>query len=126
MSSSSADSQLRRRSTQEVFADHLRLANEHRFQEDLQRNCSPDCVVLERRGIFKGHEGIRVIAGYLFEELGDAGYVYVNELFDGRFAFLEWTSDGPLARVDDGADSYVIENGWIVAQTIHYTVQPKS
>jgi hypothetical protein len=25
--------------------------------------------------------------------------------------------------VRDGADSFVIENGWIVAQTIHYTVE---
>lgn len=28
-----------------------------------------------------------------------------------------------LAGVRDGADSFVIENGWIVAQTIHYTVE---
>ncbi|MBV8349923.1 MAG: nuclear transport factor 2 family protein, partial [Mycolicibacterium sp.] len=29
------------------------------------------------------------------------------------------------ARVRDGADSFVIEDGWIVAQTIHYTVEKK-
>ena len=28
-------------------------------------------------------------------------------------------------RVRDGADSYLIENGKIVAQTIHYTVEQK-
>jgi hypothetical protein len=26
-------------------------------------------------------------------------------------------------RVRDGADSFVIEDGWIVAWTIHYTVE---
>jgi hypothetical protein len=35
------------------------------------------------------------------------------------------TAGRPQARVTDGADSFVIENGWIVAQTVHYTVQPK-
>ena len=29
---------LRRRSPAEVFEDHLRLAGEHRFEEDIQRN----------------------------------------------------------------------------------------
>jgi len=27
--------------------------------------------------------------------------------------------------VRDGADSFIIENGWITAQTIHYTVEAK-
>jgi hypothetical protein len=45
-------------------------------------------------------------------------------LVDGRFAFLEWTADSGHARVGDGAGSFVIEDGWIVAQTIHYTVEP--
>lgn len=39
--------------------------------------------------------------------------------------FLEWTAraaDG--SRVEDGADSFVIRDGRIRAQTIHYTVPP--
>jgi hypothetical protein len=27
--------------------------------------------------------------------------------------------------VSDGADSFLIEDGWIVAQTIHYTVDER-
>ncbi len=60
----------------------------------------------------------------LAEELPDAPYVYTNRLVEGRIAFLEWQSEAPHARVRDGADSFVIEDGWIVAQTIHYTVEP--
>jgi hypothetical protein len=36
--------------------------------------------------------------------------------------FLEWTVDSGPFRVCDGADSYLIEDGKIKAQTIHYTV----
>lgn len=118
------DEQLRGRSAEEVFEDHLRLAGEHRFAEDIERNVAPHCVILERRGIFRGREGARELARLLEEELGPAPYVYTLRLVEGRFAFLEWTADAAHARVPDGADSFVIEDGWIVAQTIHYTVEP--
>jgi hypothetical protein len=116
---------LRARSAEEVFEDHLHLAGEHRFDEDIDRNVSPDCVVLERRGIYRGREGARELARLLSRELPDAPYNYTNRLVEGRIAFLEWTAESEHARVRDGADSFVIENGWIVAQTIHYTVEEK-
>jgi hypothetical protein len=37
-------------------------------------------------------------------------------------AFIEWMVDAGEVRVDDGADSFLIEEGKIVHQTIHYTV----
>lgn len=114
---------LRSRSAKEVFDDHLSLANEHRFEEDIERNVSPDIVIFERRGIFRGREGAKQLARLLEEELPGAPYVYTNRMVEGRVAFLEWTSQAEHARVRDGADSFLIENGWIVAQTIHYTVE---
>lgn len=120
------EADLRRRSPEAVMEDHLRLAGEHRFEEDIERNVAPDVVILERRGVFRGREGARELARLLEEELPDAPYVYTNVLVAGRVAFLEWTSEAAHTRVRDGADSFVIENGWIVAQTIHYTVEPRS
>ncbi|CCG04194.1 nuclear transport factor 2 family protein [Blastococcus saxobsidens] len=114
---------LRGRSAEEVFADHLRLAGEHRFEDDIARNVAPGCVVLERRGVFRGHHGVRELARLLAAELPDAPFTYTTALVDGRLAFLEWTAESDRARVRDGADSFVIEDGWIVAQTIHYTVE---
>ncbi len=126
------DDDLRARSPQEVFDDHLQLAAEHRFEEDIERNVAPDCVILERRGVFHGRDGARHLARLLEEELPDAPYVYTNRLLAGRVAllewtaeFLEWTAEAERTRVRDGADSFVIENGWITAQTIHYTVEDK-
>jgi hypothetical protein len=117
---------LRARSASEVFDDHLRLAGENRFAEDIERNVSPSCVVLERRGVFRGHAGVRELARWLADELPDARYTYTNTLVEGRVAFLEWTADAERGGVRDGADSFVIEEGWIVAQTIHYTVETKA
>jgi hypothetical protein len=114
---------LRQRSPQEVFDDHLHLAAEHRFDEDIDRNVAPHCVILDRRGIFHGREGARELARRLEEELPDAPYTYTNRLVADRIAFLEWTAEAAHTRVRDGADSFLIENGWIVGQTIHYTVE---
>src|SRR6516225_9825525 len=73
---------LRRRSAAEVFEDHLRLAGKHQFEEDIKRNVSPDIVILERRGIFRGREGATVLARFLEQELPRAPYVYTNRLVE--------------------------------------------
>ncbi|TDB80018.1 nuclear transport factor 2 family protein, partial [Micromonospora fluostatini] len=95
----------------------------HRFAEDIERNLSPECVILERRGVFRGRAGAQELARWLGEELPGGRFTYTKVLVEGRFAFLEWTAEADGARVRDGADSFVIEDGWIVAQTIHYTVE---
>ncbi|MFE0588876.1 nuclear transport factor 2 family protein [Micromonospora echinospora] len=117
---------LRARSAREVLDDHLRLAAEGRFAEDIERNVAPHCVVLERRGVFRGRDGAGTLARWLAEELPDAHYTYTNVLVDGRVGFLEWTAEATGFQVRDGADSFLVEDGWIVAQTIHYTVEPRS
>ena len=58
----------------------------------------------------------------LKEEVPDANFHYGTRLAEGEMAFLEWTAEGHGVRVDDGADSFLIRGGRIVAQTIHYTV----
>lgn len=110
------------RSAREVFDDHLDLAQQGCFEEDIQRNFHEDCIVLTNRGKFHGHDGLRQLAAMLQEEIPDAEYVYVNRMVENRFALIEWTADGGDVAVHDGADSFVIENGKVVCQTIHYTL----
>ena len=38
--------------------------------------------------------------------------------------FLEWAGYSAVAQVDDGADSYLIRDGRIVVQIIHYALKP--
>jgi hypothetical protein len=38
-------------------------------------------------------------------------------------ALLEWRGGDDRFRVRCGVDSYLIEDGWITAQTIHYRVE---
>lgn len=113
---------LARRTTQEVLDDHLRLATEGDLDADIERNCAADIVMLTGRGIFEGHDGVRELARQLMEEVPSGEWRYLQRLVAGRMAFLEWTVEAGPFRVPDGADSYLIENGRIQAQTIHYTL----
>ncbi|MGY1603174.1 nuclear transport factor 2 family protein [Geodermatophilus sp. SYSU D00815] len=114
---------LRTRTTREVLDDHLRLADEGAVEEDLARNVADDVVVLTARGVFHGHDGVRELARQLYEEIPSGRWTYVSTQVSGRMALLEWTVDAGPYRIPDGADSYLVEDGKIRAQTIHYTVQ---
>jgi hypothetical protein len=122
------------RTAQEVLDDHLKLdehfgaENDWRriVEEDIRRNVSEDVVVLINRGTFRGHDGVRELASMLGEELPEhRSFEYTYRAVKGRMAFLEWAYEDASVRVGDGADSYLIEGGKIVAQTIHYTVEQK-
>jgi hypothetical protein len=125
---------LSRRSAREVLDDHLNLANawvdvplEQVLAEDLRRNVSENIVILINRGTFHGYEGVRDLARMLAEELPEhAAFEYTYVAAEGPVGLLEWTYEDPTVRVRDGVDSYVIENGKIVGQTIHYTLERRS
>jgi SnoaL-like domain len=124
---------LSRRSAREVLDDHLNIANqwvdlplEQILEEELRRNVSEDIVVLINRGTFHGYEGVRELAQMLSEELPEhAAFDYTYVAAEGPVGLLEWTYEDSTVRVRDGVDSYLIENGKIVAQTIHYTLEPR-
>ena len=122
------------RTAQEVLVEHLNLAEHFGagedwrriVEEDLSRIASEDIVILINRGTFRGHEGVRQLAQMLGEELPEhRAFEYTYRAVEGRMAFLEWAYEDANVKVRDGVDSYLIEDGKIVAQTIHYTVEQK-
>ena len=110
------------RSAGEVFQSHLDLAQEGLFKEDITQNYAADCVVLTRKGVFRGHAGLLSLAEVLSTELPNARFSYDAKVTEGEVAFLGWSAECASVRVSDGADSFVIRDGLIRAQTIHYTV----
>lgn len=116
---------LSRRTTEEVFEDHLRLAAAKRFDEDIERNCAEDIVLLTNDGVFHGRDGVREAAALLERELPDGRYEYVQKEIYGEMAFLVWTGDSATRVVRHGADSFLIRDGQIVVQTIYFVAEDK-
>jgi len=124
---------LSRRSAREVLDDHLNISNlwvdtplDRVLDEDLRRNVSEDIVILINRGTFRGYEGVRQLAQMLSDELPEhEAFEYTYVAVEGRVGLLEWTCQDSTIQVRDGVDSYLIEDGKIVAQTIHYTLEKR-
>ena len=110
------------RSAREVFEDHLALAQARRFEEDIARNFADDCIVMAKGKVQHGHDALRDLARQLAGELPTAKFDYVTKAVDRDVCFLEWTAEDASTAVHDGADSFVVRGGKIIAQTIHYTV----
>jgi len=108
------------RSAKQVFEDHLRRRRQGKLEKESAKNYADEMVLLTARGVFHGKKGLRSAP---FRELPCARYTYRTQLVDGDMAFPEWTARCDGTCVDDGADSFLIRDARIVAQTIHYMVR---
>ena len=108
------------RTPQEVFEDHLRLRLEGKLEEDLRRNYSEDVLLLTVNSNARGHDAIRMSAERLSQQLPQAQFNIAARKVSGPFALLIWSARSGRLDAVEGADSFVIENGKIVFQSIHY------
>src|SRR3954470_7301410 len=114
------------RTATEGINDHLakRLAGD--IEGDIKTNYADDVVFLTGTGAFHGHDGVRHSAAELNHYVTDkASFDYRHIIIEGDYAFLEWTATAEDRIVGDGADGFVIKEGKIILQTIHYSVQKK-
>lgn len=113
------------RSTAEVLRDHLDKRCRGEFDQDLRANYSPRVAMLVADGVYRGHDGVRALKRRLDRALPNPTFRYTARVVDGDVALLLWSATSDGGCVDDGADSFVIRDGAIVVQTIHYTVRPR-
>jgi hypothetical protein len=112
------------RTAQEVIESHLKLRADGDLDRDREENYHPDVVFLTARKVYRGHDGVRKSAHHLWKAVSDGGdYAYQHVLVDDRMALLEWQAATDEIRISCGVDSYLIEDGLITAQTIHYRVE---
>jgi hypothetical protein len=112
------------RSTTEVFQDHLAKRLDGDLDGDLEANYSKGVVFLTGTGTFHGWQGVRESAAELEQYVGsNAIFDYHHTLVEDEYAFLEWTSSSSENKVCDGADSFVVRDGKIIFQSIHYNAK---
>ncbi|MCF6744668.1 nuclear transport factor 2 family protein [Blastococcus sp. KM273128] len=113
----------RSRTIREVMTSHLHHRRTGDLEADLAENYHPEVVVLSAREVFRGHDGVRSSAHRLWRAAAEGTYSYGYVLADDRMAMLEWSGRNEQFDIRCGVDSYLVEDGWITAQTIHYRVE---
>lgn len=118
----SGEAGLRGRGAEAVLRDHLRCWRTGTVEEDLERNYAGGVVLLTDRGRFCGRDGLRRLNEILLGELPSPRFEYRTLLTEGDVAFLEWSASSRDGGRAEGADTYLVRDGRIVLQTVHYTV----
>ncbi len=108
------------RTTSDIFHDHLALRARGDLETDLDRNYSDDIVLMCEYGTMRGKDAMRASARKLALQLPEAEFEFPTAEVSGQYAFLVWKARSDRFEVEHGADSFVIRDGRIVAQTIFY------
>jgi hypothetical protein len=114
---------LRARSAEEVFEEHLRLRVTGNLEEDLRRNYAEDVVLLTVNSNARGHDALRMSARRLRDQLPDARYEFLAKQVNGPYVLLIWRGLSSRFNATEGADSFVIRDGKIRFQSIHYRLE---
>jgi hypothetical protein len=108
------------RSTQEVLDDHLHCRMNQNIEADISRNYSENVAVLTANGDRHGHGGVPIstrTSRPRSEGIRDRRQADLRPLRLHRMACPR-----PGRSVEDGVDSFVVQDGKIVFQSIHYTL----
>ena len=112
----------RKRTTQEVFYDHLEKRKSGLVEEDIAQNYSPAVVQLTCTGIYRGHEGVREGSKVLKQSSPRATLNTTIRSLLARWRFLSG-EDFQITNKSRRSGFFLIRDGWIVVQTIHYKVK---
>src|SRR5690625_1427186 len=113
------------RTTQEVLESHLAMRKAGDLESDLAQNYAEDVVLLSwGEGVNHGASGVRKLASILHTYVDSDAYHHHPVLSDGNYGMLRWSAAGSDTQIRDGTDSFAVENGRIIAQTIAYTTYP--
>lgn len=81
--------------------------------------------VLTAQGALKGKSGVEAFFAQAFSLLPEV-QLAVEQMVTGENCLLVWWSaDSSAGRIDDGVDTYVVEDGLITLQTPTFTIQPR-
>lgn len=111
------------RSPAEVFKHHAQAMVAGELDE-IVADYSDDARFITQAGVLHGKEGVRQGFTSLFGDLPHPKFDVRTRILEGDVLFLEWSATAEGSRADDGVETFLVRNGEIVLQTVHYTPQP--
>ena len=110
------------RTPQEVFAHHAEVLIAGDL-EGIVSDYADDAVFITPAGVLRGKDGVREGFTKLLSDVPNAEWDVPTQIFEGDVLFIEWSATAASAKVEDGIDTFVFEDGLIRVQTVRYTLQ---
>jgi ketosteroid isomerase-like protein len=112
--------------TNEVVEQHLKCFTE-RDLDGVLADYSSDAVLFTPGQPLKGREEMKPFFQALLSEFGKPGATFSmrQQYFAGDYAYILWSAETADNSYDLATDTFVVQNGKIVAQSFAAKVTPK-
>lgn len=113
-------------STKDVLDRHIKCFGEGDLNGILS-DYAPDAVLFTPDGPLRGADQIRPLFQAMFAEFGKPGAAHTmkHESVEGDYAYVLWTAETADNVYELGADTLVVRDGKIVAQSFAGKITPK-
>jgi len=111
------------RSAQEVVEAHLAAVAQGDLATIL-KDYRDDVVIVTPQGALEGHAGVEAFFTQALTALPELKLSVKSVVYTGDVGLLQWTATSTAGRVNDGVDTYVLEEGAIKFETATFTVEP--
>lgn len=111
------------RSAQEVVEAHLAAV----AQGDLAmilKDYRDDVVIVTPQGVLEGPSGVQAFFTQALTALPGLKLSPKSVVYARDVALLLWTATSTAGSVNDGVDTYVLQDGAIKFETVTFTVEP--
>ena len=112
--------------TKDVLDNHLMCFSKGDLQGVLS-DYAPDAVMFTPDGPLSGVDAIRPLFEGLLAEFAKPGssFELKHQSIKGDYAYILWTAETADNRYDLATDTFVVQNGKIVAQSFTAKIVPK-
>jgi ketosteroid isomerase-like protein len=117
---------MRTLSTSDVLDRHLKSFAEHDL-DGVLADYSPDAVLFVPDGVLRGPDAIKPLFDTLISEFAKPGssFTMLQRLIDGDHAYILWSAETADNWYEFATDTFVVQQGKIVAQSFGAKIKPK-
>ena len=114
-------------STKDVINHHLKAFGERDLKGVLS-DYAPGVVFFTQNGLLRGVDAIKPLFQTLIAEFGKPGATFnmKQQFVEGDHAYIVWTGETADNVYELGTDTFVVQNGKIVAQSFTGKITPKT
>jgi len=114
-------------STKDVLEHHLKAFDQGDLNGVLS-DYAAGAILFTKDGTFKGVDEIRPLFETLFTEFAKPGakFTMKQQLVEGDYAYILWTAETADNVYELATDTFVVQEGKIVAQSFTAKIRPTS